>query len=1187
MSGLTLTRGDVLYDATIANQSTAADPSISVWASANAGAGKTKVLIDRIARLLLAGALPGRVLAVTYTKAAAAEMQTRLYAKLGDWTIASDGELRVELLRLDPNLDLEKPGTLSRARALFAAALETPGGLKIQTIHAFCTAILQRFPLEAGVPPGFQTLDDTTRAQLADQAFETAANANRDVFLKIAALTGQDGDRAVLEEALKNKKGLLAAGQCEIKLNKRLSRALGITSHDTPDNLRADAIAALDTGALTAAALALGEGADKDQKLSRLISNALQEADPELAWQDLLSTIQTGKGERQARQIYSKPKPKKENSIITAAFGPYEAWPSPFCLAIEAAEDQIRACELRDNSALLTEAALAYDAAWTHAKRSIGVLDFEDLIAATASLLKSGNGAAQWVLYKLDAGIEHILIDEAQDTNPEQWDLLAPLFEVLDTEARDQPRTRFVVGDEKQSIFSFQGARPERFINERARFEAGAADYNDGRKALSFDLSFRTGQTILDAVDATWALTSPLGTLPLAQSDEADPPFERKYAFETRHSAFRKQQIGAVELWPLMLNPEKAPNVKAHEQPFDVEHEASGRNALADRIAMDLKHRLDACFPVWDEGETRPMRAGDVMVLVKRRNAFFHQLIRRLKHHGVPVAGADRIKLVEDVGVQDLMALAQFALLPEDDFNTACVLKGAFCGLVDDDKQLFPLAYDRGSQSLWNRLCVSDDPQFAPARDFLQLVLNRAGHLPPYEFFAAILEQAMPESTRTGWQILIERLGREVREPVEAFLSRALDYGTTSAPTLNAFLNQIENEKADVKRELDQEGSGVRVMTVHGAKGLEAPIVILPDTTSSSTGSAQKTRETSVYFDAAAKAFLWSPDRARYSVAFGALRDQAENQTLQEDARLLYVAMTRARDVLIVCGHQHGGISEKEDGKSDGMAKQCWLRTLQRSIPLLGEATLIDRADFCIQMWGAYAPQSENIPHEQLLAPDHFPAWVHQPVIAETNLVRRIAPSALVPDGSEPPALSPLATGAKKRFQRGRLIHALLQRLPDLKPDQWEPAAAKRLLREADLDGATQAAIVRETIDVLRDPRFAAIFGAGSRAEAAIVGRGIGLPDDVVVNGSVDRLVVTDAQVLVLDFKTNRPPPETVEGVAQVYLNQMAAYRALLQARWPDKVVRCALLWTDGPRLMELPDAILDDALRNIAALPR
>jgi ATP-dependent helicase/nuclease subunit A len=1174
MSALTLKAGDILYDSTIAAQSVAANPAISVWASANAGAGKTKVLIDRIARLLLAGCQPGRVMAVTYTQAAAAEMQTRLYDKLGSWTIASDAKLRQALLALDPELDLEKPGTLARARALFAQALETPGGLKIQTIHAFCQTILQRFPLEAGVPPGFQILDDSAKAALSELVFETTATKAQDAFLTLAAATYQDGHKEALRAATADQEALAVIEASAQPIGQRIAAALGINADDTPETLAQSALDRLDMDALREAAAALEHGGETDKATAQALRLALSDAVPTEAFAALVSLVRTQKDKIKEKQIYTKPMAK--NAAVITALGPHDQWPSDFSELINATEEKIRASNLLARSCALTEAALIYKREWTQAKRSIGALDFDDVITATANLLSGKKGAAQWVLYKLDAGIEHILIDEAQDTSPQQWDLLAPLFDVLENELRDRPRTRFVVGDEKQSIYSFQGARPERFHQERARFEAGGDHHQDNRQALTFDLSFRTGQTILDAVDAVWSLSQASAPPPPA-SDEPRPSFERKYAFNTHHSAYRSGQIGAVELWPLMAKDKDKAKSDATpwDQSLDIEAENSPRNRLAEHIARELKHRLSQGATVWDGEKTRPMVPSDVMVLVKSRGAFFHQLIRRLKFHKVPVAGVDRIKLVEDPAIQDLIALGRFALLPEDDFNTACVLKGAFCGLTNDDQHIFPLAWDRGNLSLWQRLQTSPDPAHGRARAFLSRVLAGAAHRPPYEFFADLLELPLPFTHETGWQALIERLGREVREPVEAFLSRALDHGKTSAPTLQAFLSQLDLEAADVKREMDQSGSGVRVMTVHGAKGLEAPVVILPDTTSQGKGG-----DSEIQFNPEAAAFFWSPHSKEDIELIKAGRVRIAELEKQEAARLLYVAMTRARDILILCGYESGTAKE-------GFSKDSWFKSIEQGMGLLGPSQTMERADFAFQMWGRYPPVSDQSASSQNDAPLPLPAWLDEPPPFETPGPRRIAPSALAPDDALPPALSPLAQDARRRFLRGRLIHELLQRLPDVPRERWEQVAQARLARENDLDKSARAALVSETLTVLDSPRFARLFGPGSRAEAAIVGRGPGLPDDMVVNGTVDRLVVTESEVLVLDFKTNRPPPSRVEDVAQVYLNQMAAYRSLLQANWPGKVVRCALLWTDGPRLMELPEVILDKALRDIAALPR
>jgi ATP-dependent helicase/nuclease subunit A len=1173
MTDLSLLTKRPIVAQTERSQAVAANPDISIWASANAGAGKTKVLIDRIARLLLRGSEPAKILAVTYTKAAASEMQTRLYELLGSWTIASNDKLKADLARLNPDFSELDNTFLAHARALFAKALETPGGLKIQTIHAFCQTILQRFPLEAGIPPGFKVLDDAETHQLQAQAFDEAATQEPEAFKTLARLTSQSDHHALVLNALKMDPALTSRSQDTAS---KLAKTLEIDPSKPAEIYLSDALAQLDRTALSAAAAALEAGGTTDKASAeklRIMANSPDRDTVLTAWRELVWTQKNAPKAKPYTIGFS------DNLSVTSLLAGTRDAPSFLCEAFSQVQDKIRAISTYERSMALTQATYAFHDCWTTIKHTIGALDFDDLLTKTAALLKAGEGSAAWVLYKLDAGIDHILIDEAQDTNPAQWDLLTPLFATLEQDKRAYPRTRFIVGDEKQSIYSFQGAKPDRFLHEKLRFEASAADFEDGRQSLEFDLSFRSGQTILNAVDAIWAKTR----LQLATLNELsggpDVDLEVKYAFPTKHLAFRDQYDGVVELWPLTEPGEKAAEREAWDHPLDIEREDSSRNRLAERIALEIKARLDRGFTIPPKkGPPRLMTAGDIMILVKGRGPFFHQLIKRLKFHKVPVAGADRIRLNEDPAIQDLMALARFALLPQDDFNLACVLKGAFCGLIDDDTHLFPLAYDRKGASLWDSLLGSDLPQHRETAAFLTSVLGRAAKMAPFEFFAAILEREI-KPNKTGWTTLIERLGPEAREPVEAFLAKALDHSRKPLPNLTGFLFALENDASEIKREAEQGANGVRVMTIHGAKGLEAPVVILPDTTSPRTK-----KRTHVFRDETSGAWIWSPLPNEDTRYIARRREETTEAERREDARLLYVAMTRARDVLILCGFHFGARAKEKD--TEEKPKDTWFDLFQTALPLLGEGQEVAGSGFDYRMWGTYLANVESIAAKPIdFAP--MPEWANQRPPLEAKPARRVAPSILTPDGAAPAALSPLTANRDHRFQRGRLIHELLQHLPNADPQNWPHLAQGRLAREGELSETERDAICAETLAIMRDPQFAPLFGHDSRAEASIVGRGPGLPEDMVVNGSVDRLVVTEHEVLVLDFKTNRPPPNKVEDVAQVYLNQMAAYRALLRAHWPDKVIRCALLWTDGPRLMPLPDQVLDQALRVIAALPR
>ena len=1200
-----------LLEATIAAQRRASDPRRSVWARANAGAGKTKVLVDRIARLLLDGAEPGRILAITYTRAAAAEMQTRLFAQLGRWTVAPEEVLRAELRALDPALQLDG-ARLRAARALFARALETPGGLKVLTIHAFCQGILRRFPLEAGVPPGFEVAQGALEDLLRTRAWSDARRAAPAAFEFLAGLTSGAGDREQVMAAaalVQAPDGLLQDPQA---LAGALAAAIGLPADrigQDPQALRREALASL-IDLFRAAQPVLATGSDREvSTASRLAASlAAWDAGRHLeAVDEAMGLILTGAGGVRAASIATKTSSGHPAVVaLTGTFSKEDGYSGPLGRLAEA-ERTARLVELLEASVALSQAAGAWRTALARAKAALGLLDFDDLLDRTAALLSAGPGAAQWVLYKLDQGIDHVLLDEAQDTSPRQWDLLAPLLEALEEGAGGRARTRFVVGDEKQSIYSFQGARPERFLAEETAFTA-AQPHPDAppRERVRFELSFRTGQTILDAVDHVWAICGPDAAAPAAGRDgtTAGPAPEVKFAVPRHHFARRTGTPGVVELWPLTRHPGKPPERPAWDMPLDVESEASARNKLAERVAAEIAARLAAGEAVFDRhGDTevpRPVEPGDIMVLVQSRGPLFHQIIRRLKARRIPVAGADRIRLREDVGVQDLLALARFALCPGDDFNLACVLKGAFCGLVDDDTALFPLAHDRGTASLWSRLQARTDPTFAPVAAFLADLVPLAGALAPYDFLATVLEQPLPDG-RTGWRALVERLGREVREPVEALLGRALDHGRTGQPGLAAFLAAIEATDPDVKRELDQGGSGVRVMTVHGAKGLEAPVVILPDTTSNG-----RTATSRLFPEPASGAVIWAAGMASLTGGLQEAVAAARAAVRAERARLLYVAMTRARDRLILAG-AWSGRGPEDSASARGYAVDTWYDWLVRGLAALpgGTTRLIDPdgqgGEAVARSWGnpqpAAAATAATLPAPPrptgaagragapAAAGAPVPDWVHRNAPPARAPARRIAPSALAPDGEAgPPAVTPAQAGATARLLRGALVHQLLQRLPDVPRDRRAAAGSAILGRAgAGLAPALRDTLLAEVLAVLDDPHLAPLFGAGSRPEVAVTGTGPGLPPGLTVAGTVDRLVVRDGAVLVVDYKTNRVPPACPDDVSPAHLAQMAAYRAVLQAAWPDHAVRCALVWTEGPVLMALPDRLLDRALRDLS----
>ncbi len=1111
------------------NQRLAADPGVSVFVTANAGSGKTKVLVDRIARLLLEGSKPSAFLCITYTKAAAAEMQRRLFEQLGGWCVADDATLAADLAKLGANAE-----NLGAARALFAQALETPGGLKIQTIHAFCERLLTRFPLEAGVPPGFDIADEPRAAALLAQARADAAlapDAPKHAFERFAARLGGEALDALLDRLAWRRADFhrfAALHQGGVFAEAALRNRHGV--RQGAEELAASVIGQVDWKALCGAPEVLAQSTANDVKLGARIAAALGAKHDGAGAGAVLQALM---------RIVLKADGEAYDTLVTKKLAGEHAWLEIVLNQVSAlcadAREKLNAIERAEDAAAALVLALKLDQAYAAAKQRAGALDFDDLIEHAQKLLKRSE-VAPWVLYKLDGGLDHILIDEGQDTSPMQWDLIAPLQDefFVGRGARGRTRTMFAVGDPKQSIYGFQGADPDRFLGESQKLSKRA--HRAGHKfiAPNLETSFRSSSEILRAVDATFAdkalVTNPPGGLD-----------------EIRHLAARNNEPGLVEVWPLAMRPVAAP-AAAWDAPIDVETGASVHVQLARAIAQRVKSMIDAREAVWDKrtGAPRPLLAGDVLALVRTRGALFRELIKAFKRAGLPVAGADRMILRDELAVEDCLALMRVALDPADDLALACVLKGPWCNLDDDDSDIFPLAYGRAKgESLHARLMGSKAEKYVHARDFVGVLTARAG-VDAFSFLSWALET--PHDGATGWRRVLARLGPEARDPLEELLQRALKPSTHAAPSLQRFLYDVEIDSGQVKRELEAETGAVRVMTVHGAKGLEAPLVILPD----ATGPVSDKPDDGLMFeDGPFLSFRVKDDDAAVRKA----RASHEQRMLGEHWRLLYVAMTRARDRLIVCGAQQGN-------SKAGEADESWRSAAERALRKLGAPPCETPFGEGLRLGTTFIAQAQAPGARRAILP---PLWANSPAPGAARL-DLAAPSRIAP--LDPALFSPRGAG-QKRFRRGRLIHGLLERLPDIAPERRAEAARAWLTRQG--AGAEESeTFAREALAVIAE--FAWAFGPLSRAEAPIVGMVAGKP----VRGVVDRLAVGEASVIVLDFKTDRPAPRDAAGAPDAYLLQLALYRAVLRQIFPGKSVTCALLWTEAPLLMELPEARLD-----------
>lgn len=1163
---------------TNANQSAASHPLNSAWVNANAGTGKTHVLTLRVLRLLLAGTRPERILCLTFTKAAAAEMSKRVFDRLAGWVTAEDKALRKDLAEVTG--ETVPDSLMARARTLFAHAIETPGGLKVQTIHAFAERLLQRFPLEAGVPPDFKILDDVAAGDLKADAIEatlTLATSNPNsplgqalnVIIRYAADSQFD---QLISKAVEERKWLEATAHIsprdvveELSLMDTLLRQhLKVRAAVAVADIHRECADVLSESELRELHELLNSGkgkADADHRTK--IAAALNETDHRRKADKLSDYFLTDKGEALRKSLMTKALSDEKPGLHGRC---QQAQQNFFNLTRE-----LRALTLVEASLALYRIAGDVLRRYAAARSSAGALDFDDLILKTRDLLTGDSGQAQWVLFKLDGGLDHILVDEAQDTSPEQWEIVSGLAREFfsDAGAGTLTRTLFAVGDEKQSIYSFQGAAPKKFADMGRRFAALATQAQRTWKRVPLTLSFRTVKPVLDAVDQVF---SDIKRTPGLMANEGI----------ITHVANRVGHAGLVEIW----DTEKSDDATGANpwQPLSDGKEQSPANRLADRIADTIHSWLKSGERLLSEN--RPITPGDVLILVRKRHPFAVPMVAALKRRGIAVAGSDRIKLIEQIAVQDLMVLGDFLTLPEDDLALATVLKSPLFDL--DDHDLLDIAYDRKQKTLWKALIdkAATKSEYAFAAETLKRWRAKADFTPPFEFYSAVLE-------RDGMRArMLNRLGPEAADIIDEFLDLALAYDESNPPSLTQFLSKLRAANPEVKRDMDHGRDEVRVMTVHGAKGLEAPIVFLPDTCTTASGEDATSRLVKLGDiprpSGLAEPIVWAVKGTSKVPAVADARAHKEALDTQERNRLLYVAMTRARDRLYIAGF------EGKRGKGSG----CWYEIVSDALtPHMTEIVGNDGQ----KIWRKETPQiaaPEKPKHEKGVGSEILarPAFAAERAAAEPKLSVPLAPSRLepyAPDAEGEPAAppkrdaaitndspSPLSVGGPNRFLRGTITHALLQHLPSVDEGRRQEIAEAFVERRgAVLPEKVRISIVRETLAVLRDSAFAAIFGPQSVAEAplaAVIPRPSGTGPALDLSGQIDRIAITDREVLIVDYKTNRPPPAAVDQVADAYLFQLAAYRLALHEIYPGKTVRAALLWTDGPRLMEVPPDMLD-----------
>lgn len=1104
-------------------QREAANPHLSVWVSASAGTGKTRVLSDRVLRMLLQKVDAGKILCLTYTKAAAAEMKSRIFERLSEWAIMSDADLEKSLYNLlgseiKNNQDLET--NKKTARTCFAELLDTPGGIKIQTIHSFCQEILKRFPLEAEILPYFNIMEDREAEEILHtlqnkMQYEAEMAPDTPISQALQYLNARLDERTfpLVMKSIAEKRteiaDLLNRYQNSLSLATTIQQRLHISADDTPESLIYAFMANIDCDIIKRYLPQWKAGKNKSDKTNATaMENMLQKKFPPQYF-DEYCQIFTSRSVANADLQKSEPE-----------FG---AWIDAEKKRVTECMQQILRQKLYAATINVLIVAGEFIRRYEDYKYATGKMDYTDLVLITRQLLQH-SAMADWVLFKLDGGIDHILIDEAQDTSPVQWDIIQALCaEFWSGEGLKQNSTVFVVGDRKQSIFSFQGADPKRYDAMSQDTQSAESHFHK----VDLEVSFRSVPAVLDVVNRIFA--APDMTAGVVSRGE-----------NVNHIAYRAGEFGSVQIWPFLVKPKsEIPEDKEKLPLLQLQGTATLKKQMAESIVAEIKRLMSK-----NANSSNPLHYSDFMVLVQRRSSIVNEFIRACKSQEIPITGADKLVLSKEIAVQDLLSLGKFLLLPEDDLSLAEVLKSPLCGFNDDD--LTTLCYNRAPDSLWQKLLknATANEKYQNACTMLQNLLHKVDYVRPYELYNEVM------TILNGRYLMTERMGVEVEDALDEFMSLTLSFEKENIPTLQGFVDWMLQSDVEIKREVDRaDVDAVRLMTVHHSKGLQAPIVFLADAgfvKSITQGQRLLLDENAVFYPL---------NKDYYDSNCEQILNHEKELALNESKRLLYVALTRAEDRLYVCGFQ--------SGNGQNIPEDSWYNMCRSHLP-----KDFGKTDEDSGIWEYSTPEyvAKKAKNNKRLQLSRQPSedWITESVAEVETLAKPYTPSKML-DEDELDSVSPLAeTG--NYYRRGTIIHKLLQFLPQTSGDKAVVAAEFLAHHAPDMTISQHKQIINEVLNLLNISEYADIFGASSRAEVPVMG----VVDGKIISAQLDRLVILPNKVIIVDFKTNRPAAPTLETTPSAYIKQLTAYVELVRHIYPNLPVEAYILWTNVPRLMRV-----------------
>ena len=1109
-------------------QKLASNPEHSVWVGASAGTGKTKILTDRVLRLLLSGVAPEKILCLTFTNAAAAEMSQRISKELSKWTIDNDKKLTKKIESLIGKKSDKT--TLNIARKLFTKIIDDPETLKIQTIHSFCQYILKRFPLEAGVAPHFSIIDEKTANELISESWN-----------RILSTSIKD-EASEIKSAIESISVAIDDSSIFDTINELLRKRVRFEEIKRSHDKNGDISALIEnTYKILGANIE-----DSEKKLTEEFFTLSKQREKNLYYLVGAFVEKGGVNEKKYAAIISKFLESPENNSLVMAFltQKYEARQKLPTKAVakffSEAEEIIRfeidnALKYMDKMKSLSTAQLtgalfhitdAILQLYKENKDYYSYLDYEDLINKTLNLLNDSE-IAPWIMYKLDGGIEHILIDEAQDTSAEQWSIINAVSSEFfsGSGVNEKKRTIFVVGDDKQSIFSFQGADPKLFNEMNKFFDNIIQNAEQSFHNITLDKSFRSTEPILKIVDKIFsnesyknAITTNLGQI--------------------EHIAHRNGHAGLVEVWqPITIDKNSQANETSWEAPTQMRIAEDNQKLLADKIAKTISKWTREKRIL--KSQNRPITAGDIIILLRKRDKFVDKLIRALEKENVNVAGIDRLVLTEHIAIEDLISLGNFLLLPDDDLNFACLLKSPICSFSEE--KLFEIAYNRGKKTLWQSLQQKryESEIFNNSCELLYDLLKITDFKTPFEIYSYLLE------TLEFRKKFIARMGQEVNDPIDEFLNLAMSFEQTHIAVMQNFLSWIKSGKTEIKRDMEQGKDEIRIMTVHGSKGLQAPIVFICDNCSS---IPNLNKQKILWHD---NYIFWKKNAENRNELCEEIYQKSNDAAYDEYLRLLYVALTRPEDELYVTGW-----------KGNNPTKESWLDIVSDNIRQIDD--VLEMEGGTLRMESAQeAPVKESDIIADIAQDDvKLPRFMHETLSKQPQIYNQSASGGAGYRANH----SPLSQD--KQHSHGNIIHKILQHITSIKSQERLKFLSDIIEHDySQLEENIRQQIFEEVFALINAPDLEFIFNAkNARSELSATA----IFNNEKYNVQIDRIIIEDNRILIIDYKTNRQVPKNKSQIDKSYINQLQIYKNIVSKIYPDKIVATAILWTANASLMML-----------------